>query len=178
MTSLKETRRISRIMTRKSRSSRIGVVAIGLMLTLTACTDTGPVPDPMPSATDVATPRPHPTSTIAPDALDDGVRVAEEAMATFADHDRSYDDWWAALSPMLTNDALVAYEGTDPANVRPSQVTGPGEVASATNFNQMSVLVPTDVGQYTIDLIRQGDNNTNGTPSWFVDRLSPPAELG
>ncbi|MDQ0729103.1 hypothetical protein [Microbacterium sp. W4I20] len=99
-------------------------------------------------------------------------------MATFADHDRSYDEWWAALSPMLTNDALVAYEGTDPANVRPSQVTGPGEVASASNFNQMSVLVPTDVGQYTIDLIRQGDNNANGTPSWFVDRLTPPAELG
>lgn len=177
MTLLRETR-ISRIMTRKSRSSRIGVVAIGLMLTLTGCTDTGPVPDPTPSAANTATPRPYPTSTVPADALDDGVRVAEEAMATFADHDRSYDEWWAALSPMLTNDALVAYGDTNPARVRPSQVTGAGEVASAPNFNQMSVLVPTDVGQYTIELVRQGDDNPNGTPSWFVDRLTPPADLG
>lgn len=94
-------------------------------------------------------------------------------MTSFANHNRSYEEWWAELSPMLTNDALLAYEGTNPARVRPSQVTGPGVVASAPNFNQMSVLVPTDIGQYTIELIRQGDGHGNGTPSWFVDRLTP-----
>jgi len=165
-------------MTRKPRTSHISVVAVGLMLTLSACTDAGPTPNPSPSPTDTATAQPAPTSTIAPDALDDGVRVAEEAMTSFANHNRSYEEWWAELSPMLTNDALLAYEGTNPARVRPSQVTGPGVVASAPNFNQMSVLVPTDIGQYTIELIRQGDGHGNGTPSWFVDRLTPPADLG
>ncbi len=164
-------------MARTSRSSRIGVLTLGLMLILTGCTDTGAekAPAPSPTATKTA---PLPESTVPPAALEDGVRVAEQAMEAFADHDRSYDQWWAELSPMLTNDALLAYADTNPARVRPSQVTGAGTVAAAPNFNQMSVLVPTDVGQYTIELIRQGDDNPNGAPSWYVDRITPPADLG
>lgn len=151
-------------------------VAAGILVAVTGCVS----PSPEPETTQTATPTtvPAPTNTVAPDALDEGVRVAEHAMAAFADHNRSYDEWWAALSPMLTNDALVAYEDTNPARVRPSQVTGEGVVASAPNFNRMSVLVPTDVGQYAIELIRQGDNNPDGTPPWFVDRFTPPADLG
>lgn len=161
-------------MTWKSRSCRIGGAAVGLMLILTGCTDTSPVPEP----TRTATTAPTPTDTVSPEGLDDGVKVAEQAMSAFANHNRSYDEWWAELSPLLTTDAQLAYEDTNPARVRPSQVTGAGVVASAPNFNQMSVLVPTDIGQYTIELLRQGDDNPNGTPSWYVDRITPPEDLG
>ena len=165
-------------MARTSRSSRIGALALGIMLILTGCTDTGTEKRPAPPVSATKTPVPQVTNTVPPADLDEGVKVAEQAMKAFADHHRTYEQWWADLSPLLTDDALLAYADTDPARVRPSQVTGAGVVAGAPNFNQMSVLMPTDIGQYTIDLLRQGVEDEGGTSSWFVDRITPPADLG
>lgn len=161
-------------MTRTPPKRHIAGGVICLSLLLAGCTTSE-----TPATTGVpATAQPQPVETTSPASLAEGVADAEQAMARFATRDRSYGEWWAALSPMLTNDALAAYADTNPAQIPPSQVTGAGVVASAPSFNRMSVLVPTDVGQYTVELVRQSDDNPATVPSWLVDRITPPAELG
>ena len=90
-------------------------------------------------------------------------------MAAFADHDRSYVEWWADVSQYLGYEATAAYEYTDPMNVPASTVTGDPQVVSAPTATEMSVLIPTDIGQYRIDLNRQAIGG-----QWTVSRFTPP----
>jgi len=116
--------------------------------------------------------KPPVTDTADPVALDLAVDVAVGALTAFADHDRSYDDWWASLSPFLDAEALQAYAYTDPRLVPPSHVTGPGIIAAAVSSTQVTVLVPTDAGQYRVELFRQVDGGSPGP--WLVNSMTPP----
>jgi hypothetical protein len=98
--------------------------------------------------------------------------IAAAAMGAFVDRDLAYDQWWAGFSPYLGGDALVAYEYTDPAMVPASKVTGETQVSAAPDATQITVLVPTDVGQYQVILNRQAVGG-----EWTVSRLTPPNDL-
>lgn len=145
-----------------------------VVLGLTACTTSDVSDFPAPSS---STARSTDTAPPVSDTMDaagaaEAVSVAVSAMAAFVDHDRPYDQWWAEFSDYLGGDALVAYEFTDPALVPASGVTGDGEVSAAPDATQITVLVPTDVGQYQVVLNRQAVGG-----EWTVSRLTPPEGL-
>jgi hypothetical protein len=62
--------------------------------------------------------------------------------------------WWAAVKPLLTTPAAADYEGTDPANVPFTAVTGPPVVLplEAPDTLLTAVRVPTDAGPYLVEV--------------------------
>ncbi|PPF91330.1 hypothetical protein C5C03_00460 [Clavibacter michiganensis] len=116
---------------------------------------------------------PAPVDTASPDSQREAVGVAEAAMKEFVARDRPYDVWWAALSPYLGTDGTYAFEYTDPQNVPASEVTGAGEVSAAPSGTSVTVLVPTDIGQYQVALDRRVEDGTAPGP-WLVDDITPP----
>lgn len=103
------------------------------------------------------------------DALD----TAERAMRAFARPGEDAATWWSELEPLLTHAAAVAYEGTDPANVPASAVTGAASLEDESTPYLAPVSVATDAGVYVVLLVREGA----GAP-WLVERLTPPAGVG
>ena len=63
-------------------------------------------------------------------------------------------DWWAGVSPLLSPSAVVAYAGTDPAEVPAHRVTGAARVGTSPSAFLASVFVPTDAGDYAVLLVR------------------------
>lgn len=158
-----------------TRSTAAAMLALSIALMLSSCvtspTPTAPTPESTTSrASDSAEPRV--TDTADPTAQDEAVQVAVTAMTEFANRQRSYDEWWAGLSPYLDPAALDAYAYTDPRLVPPSAVTGAGMVAAAISSTQVTVLVPTDAGQYSVELFRQADGGDLGP--WLVNSMTPP----
>lgn len=91
-------------------------------------------------------------------------------MRAFVAHDRGYDEWWADLTQYLGEDAREAYAYTDPANVPASEVTG-RSLLSGVQEDMLTVLVPTDIGSYSVELVRE----QTGGP-WVIHRLRPPED--
>lgn len=78
--------------------------------------------------------------------------------------------WWARVKPLLTSQAALDYEGTDPAAVPVTRVTGqpmlvPMPADSPTDLVAM-VAVPTDVGVYTV--------HVRTVAPYQVTRITPP----
>jgi hypothetical protein len=141
---------------------------------LSACTPAN-APEPAnPSASRSHTPDGGPIldDTLDPKGEADASVIAEKAMAAFVDRGRPYDIWWPDFSQYLGPEALVAFEYTDPAKVPASSVTGASIVSAAPSATEITVLVPTNVGQYSVRLNRQ---NRDG--EWTITRLTPPAGL-
>jgi hypothetical protein len=107
--------------------------------------------------------------TLSPESEGSAATAATKALAVFADHDRPYAAWWAAFSPLLTNEAYQDYEYTDPTQVPVSKVTGAGRISAAPSATEATVLVPTNVGQYQVQLQRQSTS-----APWFVGVMTPP----
>lgn len=152
----------------------LGVASVVAMLV--GCAPSAPEPSAVPP--DVSVLPTAPTSPTPNDTLDDngrlaGVAAAETAMRAFLQRDLPYDVWWAQLKPMLTPQAVFAYEYTDPESVPPTTITGASVVSAAPSATAMNVLVPTGVGQYLVVLYRE-----NSRAGWAVDRLTPPEETG
>ncbi|GAB3166169.1 hypothetical protein GCM10027059_24870 [Myceligenerans halotolerans] len=106
---------------------------------------------------------------------DDDVRsaartAASTAMTAFSDVDQSAATWWEGLSPLLTPQARVVYEDVDPRNVPVRQVTGPASVVDESSTLLTEVTVPTDVGDYTVILVR-----ADGGSSWLAEQIRPPS---
>ncbi|GAB4087268.1 hypothetical protein GCM10028784_38980 [Myceligenerans cantabricum] len=106
---------------------------------------------------------------------DDDVRAAARAAATatltaFSDADRSADAWWKDLSPLLTPQARAVYEDIDPRNVPVREVTGAAKVADESSTLLTEVTVPTDVGAYTVMLVR-----ADGGSPWLAEQIRPPS---
>lgn len=157
------------------------IVVLGVLICATSCSTTPQLPEPQtetttsrpadPTKENVTEPVPAATNAadIADDAaLQEAVVVAESAMREFVNHDREYDAWWAALSPYLDPDALSDYAYTDPRMVPVAQVTGPGVVSASPSGTQVTVLVPTDGGQYRVDVFRQAAG-----AAWLVGSMTP-----
>lgn len=106
---------------------------------------------------------------------DDSVRAAAAsaaaaAVTAFSDVDQSADAWWQGLSPLLTPQARVVYEDVDPRNVPVREVTGPGSVTDESSTLLTEVTVPTDVGDYTVMLVR-----ADGGSPWLAEQIRPPS---
>ena len=177
--------------TRKTflRASTLGVTAVAVLL-CTACFSgdrTGATNE------DSSTPEPTPTSTYTPshsvggdpqapdtdvpenpewtpEAEDAAKEVAVNAMRDFARPDVEETLWANDFARWLTPDATTAYSSVDPANVPVTEVTGPAtlEIDEANRFGVIAT-VPTDIGDYRVQLLRQGQDEP-----WKVNRLYPP----
>jgi hypothetical protein len=164
------------------------VIALG---SLTACAASDSPAAPPPSATQSSPPGPAPIPTLAqpddgegtaPDALpspvtdaaSDGaaLALATKAMTAFARPQVPAPQWWADLSPLLSNPARRAYADTDPANVAAHEVTGDATLAPSASGYLATAEVPTDVGVWTLLLTRPGQN-----APWTVERFTPPAGI-
>lgn len=83
--------------------------------------------------------------------------------------------WWATVKPLLTDQAQLDYDGTDPATVPYTAVTGP-PTPSPTPLDEghtalaALVDVPTTAGTYRVAL------TAHGTGGWRVSRASPPPD--
>ncbi len=105
---------------------------------------------------------------------DDTVRKAarDAALATitaFAATDKAEDAWWAGLKPLLTPQAQPVYQDVDPRLVPVTEVTGDPEVTDETSTLLAEVAVPTDIGSYTVLLIR-----ADGAAPWLAEQIRPP----
>lgn len=101
------------------------------------------------------------------------LEVAGQTMRAFARPSLDEATWWDQLRPLLTPAAAIAYEGTDPANVPASAVTGAPVLVDDTSAYLARVEVPTDAGTYAVLLVREGA----GQP-WLAERITPPESAG
>ena len=137
----------------------------------TSATSTATAPSgPNDVAADLPSPVAYPTEDGASRAAAEA--VAGAAMTSFVRIDLPADAWLDQLSPRLTGDAVSAFYGTDPLEVPARQVTGPPRWDGSTSAYLATVVVPTDVGNYRVLLIREGQ----GAP-WLVQNISPPDGL-
>ncbi len=167
---------------------RAGALALAgaLTLVLGGCGRGGDaaVPAPEPAATEPSEATGHgdadadlPVALPSPVDDDAGRQAAEQAataaVTAFARPDLDAATWWAELEPLLSAGAAVAYEGTDPAEVPATAVTGPARSAPSDSSFLATVLVPTDGGDHAVLLAREGA----GAP-WLVERITPVVPSG
>lgn len=154
-------------------------VAAGLVIALTGCVDAGPGPAPTTASPDYGLPSTSPTQPVddgevtpAPEAGEasqrDAIAAAEKVMATFARPQLSADEWWRAMLPLLSQQGAHAYEGTDPAEIPATAVTGAGSLLEGSTEVSLIVQVPTDAGPYNITLTRSDTSSP-----WLADRIRP-----
>ncbi|WP_253907901.1 hypothetical protein [Arthrobacter sp. H20] len=131
--------------------------------------DTDQVPEnPGPQAPDTDQVPENPEWT--PEDEDAAKQVAEDALADFARPDVEETQWANDFARWLTPDATTAYSAVDPANVPVTEVTGPATLdIDETNGFGVIATVPTDIGDYGVQLLRQGQDEP-----WKVNRLYPP----
>lgn len=163
----------------RSKATAI-IFAIATVTALTACVDQAPVPSPTSSSDSGTTEQdnqaeqPHDDGEVipAPEAGGEAQRAAVDAataaLETFARPSLDYDTWWSELLPLLTEQAGVAYAGTDPAEIPVHQVTGAGVVLEGSTEVSLIVQLPTDVGAYNVSLTRAGAD-----APWLADRIRP-----
>jgi hypothetical protein len=145
------------------------------------------------SSEETTTPEPTPTSTYTPShSVGDGPQapitdvpenpewtpededaakeVAVNALTDFARPEVEETQWANDFARWLTPEATTAYSAVDPANVPVTEVTGPAilEIDEANGFGVIAT-VPTDIGDYRVQLLRQGQDEP-----WKVNRLYPP----
>lgn len=114
-----------------------------------------------------------PTSGIAWDdeSKTEAAKIATRAMADYARPKEEATQWANDFARWLTPQATADYSTVDPANIPVSRVTGPATLAvDETNGYGVTVTVPTDIGHYTLQLLR-----TSKDATWKVNRLTPPA---
>lgn len=163
------------------RSTPVAVIlALATVTALAGCVDQGTTPDPTSTSGQPGSPAP----TNHEDPYDDGevvppdeaggdsqaaaIEAATTALSTFAQPNLDYDTWWSQMLPLLTQQAGVAYEGTDPAEIPVHQVTGAGVVLEGSTEVSLIVQLPTDAGPYNVTLTRP----SAGAP-WLADRIRP-----
>ena len=95
---------------------------------------------------------------------------AGEIMTAFARPTRPYEDWWADLAPLLSEQAQQDYSFVDPANIPVSALTGDPVLVGESSAFLARVEVPTDAGVYELLLSR-----TDATAPWVGESITPPA---
>ena len=88
-------------------------------------------------------------------------KAAEAFMADFARAAATVTEqqWWSKVSGHLSEQAVTAYEGTDPQNVPFTAVTGPATIVPSDAPSQLLAIarVPTDAGWYRVEMTTTGD---------------------
>ena len=159
------------------------LVFAGVLLATSGCSTSPDAPTsstPAPSSTAPSGPNDIDADLPAPPAppTDDAPsrtaaeQAAADTMVAFMQVDLDADDWLAGMSAHLTPAATADYLGTDPLEVPARQLTGPARYAGSTSAYLATVTVPTDVGDYQLLLVREGQ----GAP-WLAETLTPPEGL-
>jgi len=156
----------------------ITVLALTATLALTGCTapevTTTPAPSPAASRPAVQSGTPGGGGDFATlQSQREAVDAATRVMGVVVAHKDSYDAWWGALAPLLSADAAVDWEYTDPARITSTQLTDPAHVTDAPSSTQVFVDVPTDAGIWRLELVRLVEPGAGATP-WTVHGLRPP----
>lgn len=163
-----------------TRQHRLLVAAAAAAALLTSCSSAPADPPAAPTAAlptgpnDVAAELPAP----APSPVDDAASrteaevAATATMTSFIQVQLPPDEWLLELSPHLTASARDAYVGTDPLEVPARQLTGPARWAGSSSAYLAAVTVPTDVGDYQLLLVREGQG-----AAWLAETLTPPDGL-
>lgn len=175
--------------TKLFRTSALGVTAAAVLL-CTACfsgdrtgatNQASPMPEPTPTSTytpshSVGDGPQAPLTDVpenpewTPESEAAAKEVAENAMRDFARPEVEETQWANDFARWLTPEATTAYSAVDPANVPVTEVTGPAtlEIDETNGFGVVAT-VPTDIGDYRVQLLRQGQDEP-----WKVNRLYPP----
>jgi hypothetical protein len=122
---------------------------------------------PIPTATMSTTPTPSRTAAAPPSTP---AAAAAGFVAAFTDHQEPTDVWESTYSAYLTPQAKTAYQGTDRTQVPGTRVTGKAAVVAGVSAAPVPgaadddgdtdpvpaiVTVPTDAGDYTVNLQQQ-----------------------
>lgn len=121
------------------------------------------IPSTEASASDA---EPTPDPSVETDTID----LALNAATAFCRPSLDYNTWIAELYPFLSQQAAVAYETVDPANVPCTTLTGAASVRDGDGAFTMRILVPTDAGGYSVYVHR-----TVETGPWAVEQITPLA---
>jgi hypothetical protein len=97
------------------------------------------------------------------------VAAAEKAMAAYARPDLPFDQWWAAVQPLLDQKASQDYAYMDPSRIVATQLTGSAVIVDDTSAYVATVDVPTNAGTYSLILSR-----VDGKSPWLVSRFILP----
>ena len=88
-------------------------------------------------------------------------KAAEAFMVDFARPAATVTEqqWWTKVSGHLSEQAVTAYEGTDPQNVPFTTVTGPATIVPSDAPSQLLAIarVPTDSGWYRVEMTTTAD---------------------
>ena len=88
-------------------------------------------------------------------------KAAEAFMVDFARAAATVTEqqWWTKVSGHLSEQAVTAYEGTDPQNVPFTTVTGPATIVPSDAPSQLLAIarVPTDSGWYRVEMTTTAD---------------------
>ncbi|MDF1480349.1 hypothetical protein PYV02_14785 [Leifsonia sp. H3M29-4] len=76
--------------------------------------------------------------------------------------------WWAALSPLLTPAAAIAYRSVAPENIPADHIIGPAVVTDTSAAFLATVEIPTEAGGYTVLLQQLGADEP-----WRAERITP-----
>jgi hypothetical protein len=82
----------------------------------------------------------------------------ERVWAAFSNRSLAYDAWWAQLKPLLSEAAQAVYVYDDPSKIPAMKPTGKIHLAAKAPDQPrytVEVLVPTDKGQWGLDLERR-----------------------
>lgn len=162
-------------MTKITRNLAALALSTGLVIGLAGCT----LASGDPSGSDVAAPtsteepapgQSAPTTASTP-RTDEASVAAVEAMTAYVQHHDDEATWWAGLSPYLSPEAKFVIDGTDPAQIPATRITGDA-IATPASASSVSVLVPTDAGQYRFDMTTRGDDGAVGV--WVVSGFTAP----
>lgn len=170
-----------------SRSALVATpLALVIATTLAGCSDenagaasqihplpsstSGPTsPTSIPPVYNDGTPQPAPEAST--DAQDTALSAAAKIVRTYAQPDLTTAAWAQQMTPLLSQSGAIAYEGQDPTTIPARKVTGRGKVLTGATDVALTVLVPTDAGDYTVALSRQGD-----TAPWLADEIRPSGD--
>ena len=93
------------------------------------------------------------------------VNVATGFVTAWSNTSNGHHAWVAAMKPWATPDLLASLQGTDPAQVPASRVTGDAALRSTSGTTAV-VTVPTDGGRVAITLTKSGGR-------WHAAALAP-----
>lgn len=125
-------------------------------------------PDPSgsgpPGASSTADPSAEPETGVYEPAA-----AARAVLVTWARPGLPYDQWWAALKPLLNAQGQQDYAATDPALIPELEITGPGRLEDAEVDTSAVVWFPTSAGRFGVRLSRQ-----TSTHPWLMSRIYFP----
>jgi hypothetical protein len=98
-------------------------------------------------------------------------KAAKKLLTTWARPTRAYQQWWADLKPLMSAAAQESYSYTDPANVPPLKITGPGVLSDSLSPYLVTVTFPTTEGEFGVDMSR-----TEIPGKWITENIIFPGD--